>query len=354
MIDAYARAGRTLDDPAYLHAARRAAAFILDNMRDENGHLLRIMRNDIAEQPAFLEDYAFFIQGLLSLHQAAGEPFWLDRAAELARLADQLFWDSGTNDAEPPGSSGGDAGTREQGGGYFFALESPHLIARSKSIDDGAIPSGNSAMLHNLLTLSELTSDTHWQRRADAMFAAFGRSLLDHPGAHIHMIHAVERMLRADSTRIASGSQAPSRVNPAARPDDIAITIQPKSDQLRPGQTFRIFVQLDISPPWHINANPASAPNLIPTLVDLRCDAPVELLSVDYPKPQQIKTDFADEPLKVFQGRTTITLTVRVADDAPAPATHTLNVFVQFQPCDHARCLPPAEQTIDLRIDIKD
>ena len=137
----------------------------------------RLWRSGRATQRAFHEDYAFFIRGLLALHTATAEARWLTHAVELARICDELFWVVAR-------------------GGYFVAQESGDLIARSKLITDGAIPSSNSAMLHNLISLGQATGDHHEQHRTEAMLCAFGSALANTPSAHIHMVHGLELWLR--------------------------------------------------------------------------------------------------------------------------------------------------------------
>ena len=51
--------------PRYLEAAARAARFVLANLRDEEGGLLHSWRGGRAHVPAFLDDYAFLVEGLL-------------------------------------------------------------------------------------------------------------------------------------------------------------------------------------------------------------------------------------------------------------------------------------------------
>ncbi|HET7618021.1 MAG TPA: thioredoxin domain-containing protein, partial [Vicinamibacterales bacterium] len=91
MIAALARAGRVLVDqptaPRYLDAAQRAAAFLRKTMWRPDAaapdRLLRRFRDGDAAIPAFAEDYAFLIWGLVELFQADGDAAWLEWALEL-------------------------------------------------------------------------------------------------------------------------------------------------------------------------------------------------------------------------------------------------------------------------------
>src|SRR5205823_11207247 len=92
MISAFARAAQTLDEPRYLEAARRAADFILMRMHDADaGTLMRRFRDGDAAIPGFLDDYAFFIQGLIDLYETDFEVERLEIAIALAAKMRELF-----------------------------------------------------------------------------------------------------------------------------------------------------------------------------------------------------------------------------------------------------------------------
>jgi uncharacterized protein YyaL (SSP411 family) len=140
MIDAFARAGQSMGKPEYSEAARRAADFMLVNLRKKDGGLYRTWRDGKADISAFFEDYAFMIQGLVSTYRATKEDKYLQAAKELAAKAKQLFWD-------------------EEHGGYYFTDGSEQLLVRMKNAEGSAIPSGNAVMAQALLDLYEITGD---------------------------------------------------------------------------------------------------------------------------------------------------------------------------------------------------
>jgi hypothetical protein len=112
-------------------------------------------------------------------------------------------------------------------------------------------------------------------------------------------------------------------------------------------------VDLDIQDGWHFNANPASAPELTPTAVDLRGDAPVEVIKVTYPEGKPLRASYA-EPIIVIDGQARILVTAKLADSAVTDAGGTLPlaILLQFQACDDARCLPPTEKIIDVPLKV--
>ena len=136
-IRGLADAGRLCQNPAYTEAGEQAANFLLENLRGENGQLLRTYSQGQATLNAYLDDYAFLIDGLIGLYQATGNEDWLVKANELMEIQIDLFWD-------------------ETHGSFFYtAKDHEKLIVRSKQMIDSARPSGNSVSAANLLFLGE-------------------------------------------------------------------------------------------------------------------------------------------------------------------------------------------------------
>jgi uncharacterized protein YyaL (SSP411 family) len=174
MIAAAARAAQVLGEPAFAEAAARAAFFVLDRLRREDGRLLARWRDGEAAHPSYLDDYAFFIWGLLELYEATFEPAFLADAMLLADAMEELFADGA-------------------GGGYFFtASDGEPLLARAKEIYDGAMPSGNSVAALVLLKLSRFTGDPVYDGRAERLFRAFAGSATKLPAAHAQLLGALD------------------------------------------------------------------------------------------------------------------------------------------------------------------
>ncbi len=153
MVSAFARAAWALPSdashsPSYLTAAQRAAGFILKTLYRPQEHLLlRRYRDGEAAIHGFVDDYAFFIQGLLDLYEADGDITWFETAIALQEAQDNLFWD--------------------KPGGYFSTDgRDPSIIARNKDDYDGAEPSGNSIAAMNLLRLWHMTGRKDFKGRA--------------------------------------------------------------------------------------------------------------------------------------------------------------------------------------------
>jgi uncharacterized protein YyaL (SSP411 family) len=139
MIAALAEGGRVLSDERYIEAAGRAAAFILDRMRQSDGRLLHTFKDGQAKLDAYLDDYASFIDGLTRLYESTGEPRWVESALALSAIMIDEFGDP------------------EQGGFFFTGRRHEALIARQKDIHDNATPSGSGMAATALLRLGALT-----------------------------------------------------------------------------------------------------------------------------------------------------------------------------------------------------
>jgi hypothetical protein len=173
MIAAMAKAGQVFGDARYDGAARGAAAFVLDRMRTREGDLVHRYRLGEAALPAHIDDYAFMVWGLLALYETTFEVGYLSTAMELQEAQARLFWD-------------------DAGGGFFFtSAEGAGLPVRPKEAYDGAVPSGNSVSMHNLLRLARMTGNTAWEQRAKRLVEAFGESIERQPSAHSFLLSAL-------------------------------------------------------------------------------------------------------------------------------------------------------------------
>jgi uncharacterized protein YyaL (SSP411 family) len=178
MISAFARGGATLEEPRYAATARRAADFLIARMYDApSGALLRRYRQGEAAIPAFLDDYAFFAQGLLDLYEAQFDLRDLELAIRLTEKQMELFED------------------REQGAFFASAADDASLVMRVKEDYDGAEPSGNSVAAMNLLRLARFTNRSGFRESAERMLAAFASHLAAAPAALPQMLAACEWLL---------------------------------------------------------------------------------------------------------------------------------------------------------------
>ena len=179
MIRSMGLAYQILGDPRYLEAAETSAKFILKELVQKNGHLLRTHRAGKSHLNACLEDYSYFIAGLIELYQASFDPYWLREANRLNQIMISQFWDS-------------------QNGGFFFTgKDHPELIVRSKSAYDGATPSGASMAVHVLLRLAILLNQPDLKEKAKITFSLYDHTMKTAPSGSAQMLCGVDFLIDA-------------------------------------------------------------------------------------------------------------------------------------------------------------
>lgn len=174
MIAALAKGTQAFDEPAYAQAAQKAADFILSHMRSPDRRLLHRFREGESSAAAFLDDYAFLTWGLLELYETDFDARFLKEALELNDFLIKHFWDD------------------KEGGFYFTPDDSEQLLLRQKEVYDGAIPSGNSVEMLNLLRLGRLTSNPELEEKSTQIGRIFSRHVESSPSAFTQMMAAVD------------------------------------------------------------------------------------------------------------------------------------------------------------------
>jgi uncharacterized protein YyaL (SSP411 family) len=173
-IGALADAGAVLERDDYVDAAASCAEFVLRDLRDGDGRLLRTYKDGKAKLNAYLEDHAFLVEALLSLYEATFDPRWFTAARETADAMIARFADD------------------ERGG--FFETSSDHerLVARRKDLEDNPIPAGNSSAAYGLLRLAALTGEHEYERRAVGVIRLLHTVAPRHPQAFAHLLQAID------------------------------------------------------------------------------------------------------------------------------------------------------------------
>ena len=177
MISSFARGGAVLGRPEYIDIAAKAARFILENMSTKEGRLFHNHSGGQASIDANLDDYSFMIMALLELYQATFDYSYIEKAVHLDSVLDRYFWDN-------------------KKGGYFFTpSDNEDLIFRQKEIYDGAIPSGNSISMLNLLKLGRINMDNSLTEKASAIARAFSGTVSRTPTAYSQFLTGLDFML---------------------------------------------------------------------------------------------------------------------------------------------------------------
>ncbi len=173
MLASFAEAAAILDRPDYLEVAKLNARFVLDKLRRE-GLLLRTYKDGQAKLNAYLEDYAFLIDGLVTLFETSGELQWLEEARTLTATMIDEFWDD------------------EEGGFFYTGRSHEDLIVRSKDFFDNATPSGNSVATDVLLRIGLLTDNSDYQRRAATVLRLMAATMQRYPSGFGRLLCALD------------------------------------------------------------------------------------------------------------------------------------------------------------------
>ena len=171
MIAALAHGAVVLDDDSYARSAAPAADLILARLRGKDGRLLHL-----SGRAAYLDDYSFVVWGLLNLYEATFAVRYLEAAIDLENDALRLFRD--------------DAGRF-----YLTARDAEALLVRPRQSIDGAIPSGNSVQLMNLVRLSRITMKPEYAAAASGLLRATADDVSLAPSAATHLMSGLDFFL---------------------------------------------------------------------------------------------------------------------------------------------------------------
>jgi uncharacterized protein YyaL (SSP411 family) len=174
LISALAEAGAVLGRGDYVEAATACAAFILGELRDGEGRLLRSYKDGEAKLNAYLEDHAFLVEALLTLYESTFAARWFGAARELADTMIERFADD------------------ERGGFFETSTDHERLVARRKDLEDNPIPAGNSSAAYGLLRLGALTGEHEYEARAVGILRLLHPIAVQHPQAFAHLLQALD------------------------------------------------------------------------------------------------------------------------------------------------------------------
>ncbi|MEO1084960.1 MAG: thioredoxin domain-containing protein, partial [Acidobacteriota bacterium] len=258
-IAGLATAAALLSDGDLLAQADRAADFVLEHLRGEDGVLRHTWRGGEARIPAFLGDYTALVRGLLALHDAAGDRRHLDEAVRLAEEQIERLEDP-------------------ENGGFFGAAAQEDVLFRSKEVYDGALPSSNGMAALNFIELARLDEGRreHWLDCAERTLLAFGQVIESRPDGARTLVLAVRRWHRAraelspEQAAAATVAQLVAKASRATVKGGLHLHATADADGAR---AFRL--DLEIRDGWHLYAA-ASSPDApdTPAVVATRLDLP--------------------------------------------------------------------------------
>ncbi len=253
-----------------------------------------------AEGEGFLDDYALFGRSCLALFEATHRALWKDRATQLAEALLKRF---------------------RVEGGRLRTTVAEDLIVAPREFGDDTEPSGLSAAVDLLLGLSRLSGDPRYAAFAQEALAPFKSQVAERPEAWPALLAA----LHAAPPLPAQGLDSAAHVQVRAS-----------------WQGNKLVLRLTIAKGYHVNANPASLPSLIPTSLAVEGVAPRRIL---YPKPVRLRAAFSGGELDVFEG------TVRIVALMPEKAVgRPLRGNLTVQACTDRVCLAPSKVAFEVRV----
>ncbi len=181
MIAALAQGAAVLDDASYAAAARRAASVF------STPHL----HHSDKQRAVFLDDYAFLTWGLLNLYEATFDVRYLEKAIAIER-------ESLTRFRDPSGRF------------YITANDAESLLVRPRETGDGAVPSGNSVQLMNLVRLFRITGNTRYEAAANDLLRSSADDLTLIPSASSHLMSGLDFLLGPSFEVVLAGSDVRS------------------------------------------------------------------------------------------------------------------------------------------------
>jgi uncharacterized protein YyaL (SSP411 family) len=178
MIAALSQGAAVLDDASYAAAARRAASVLLTQPR---------LRHSGKQPTVFLDDYTFLTWGLLNLYEATFEVRYLEKAISLERESLTRF--------------------RDATGHFYLTSDASSLLIRPRETGDGALPSGNSVQLMNLVRLARIAGDAFYETGANELLRTSADEITLVPSASAHLMSALDFLLGPSFEIVLAGTE---------------------------------------------------------------------------------------------------------------------------------------------------
>ncbi len=154
---------QALGEEKHLHMAEKAMQYLIKQVKQDDGHLLRTSKNGISKIDAFLDDYAFMIEALISLYEVTFNEFYLNEAQKLTHYTIDNFYNSTAQVF------------------YYTSKSGEQLIARKTDVQDNVIPSSVGAMANNLIRLHQLYHLPEFEEIANVLIQKMYKLAAEHP-----------------------------------------------------------------------------------------------------------------------------------------------------------------------------
>ncbi|MBL4590657.1 MAG: thioredoxin domain-containing protein [Phycisphaerales bacterium] len=337
IISGLVAGGEAVDEPRYIEAAEHAAEFLYTHMRTENGQLARAYRAGKAKIPGLLEDYAMCVQGLLALHRSklSRDENSLPRAIELMEQARTDFGDP-------------------DGGYHDTRADRTDLFVRSRSVYDGAVPSGISVMFANLVELADLTQEDLWVDRAVGALRSMSSPIARNG---IGVINSTRQLLGLMTMSDLVGSRYQFLGEEDSTQDEeavgpVTVFVDTDTVSVDDDTPAEFMIAVEIADGFHIvAAEPGEGEStalLVPLRVGLISGQGVAVYA-DYPKGDEYGVESVGT-INVHTGRIEFKVAIEKAVGVgPTPGEPILGIT--YQACTDTACQQP--RTVELKIAVQ-
>ena len=151
MIKGFADSYKAFNEPDFLDAAVKNGEFIVKNLLQKDGQLLRNYKNKKSYINGYLEDYSAVISGFIALHEITLDDKWLNYSKKITDYVYNHFYNEKTKMF------------------YFTSDLDEKLLSRTVNFRDNVIPSSNSMMANNLFLLSHYFDNEYYLDTAKSM-----------------------------------------------------------------------------------------------------------------------------------------------------------------------------------------
>jgi thiol:disulfide interchange protein DsbD len=129
----------------------------------------------------------------------------------------------------------------------------------------------------------------------------------------------------------------------------LSVSISQSHSKIKSGENLYLILKVKIDPEWHINSNKPNEDFLIPSDVSIISNDGFLLSQKIFPKAKELKFDFSDVPVSVFENEFEIPLVVRIPDNLNE-GNYNFEVEFSYQACNNQTCLPPDKDKVPVEI----
>ena len=316
MITTLARAGFHFDNPEWLAAAEKAAAFVFRQNVDSDGKLLRIYLNETSSIDGQLEDYANLSEALITLFDITATGEYLRQARRLTDRMLEEFRD-------------------EESGGFFLSPGNQvgPQITRSLNAGDGATLSPVATALRCLVLLNKRsalaggdTAELHYRKEIDRCIAYLAAHVNEHPLNHTSLLRVINEYNDGAVEPIQYAGNGLARVRLTRLRADTAESLQ-------------FELALSLVEGWQVTAPSSAAGELVPVTLGLAGEnGDWRLQSVDYPAGSLETKSPATGETAVLSGEFRIRGCCRRIAPTDAELSRSVALELRLQLCNEQYC----------------